>query len=102
MKQILLLSLLITTFFAFGANDAPITVDDTIYFTYAQVHEFDSLRIMPTFLANDTDPNGQSIKLHDIIYSGANSFVPFSPTNQVLWITYKTSPNFDGIETLYT
>ena len=101
MKHILLM--LFIGFFSnlYSQNNAPNAVDDTIYFSFAEIHEIDSFKINNVFLGNDNDIDGHTIRLHDIIYSGPNSLVPFIPTSQIFWLIYRPSIGFFGTETFH-
>ena len=99
MKHILLLLLIGFVTNSYSQNQAPVAVDDTIYYKYGEIHEFDSVRILPTFLENDSDVDGNHLILHDIIYSGPNSLVVFKPGSSVRWLTYLTNSTYTGTET---
>jgi hypothetical protein len=99
MKHLLLLPLFMFSFFAIGQNNAPTAVDDTIYYSFAEINEYDSLRIPFVFLANDIDADGDAIILDSIIYSGVNTLVPFKRGQRVLWMTYWPSKDFSGVDT---
>jgi hypothetical protein len=99
MKHFLVLLFIGYCNLSFSQNLPPVAVDDTIYYSFSEVHEFDSIKITATFMGNDSDPNGNTLRLHDIIYSGPNTLLPFNPTNQVLWLTYWPSIDFSGTET---
>ncbi len=99
MKYLLLLSLFIASLCTIGQNNAPVAVDDTIYYSFSEVHEFDSLRITTAFLFNDSDPDGANVFLVDVLYSGVNSMVPIIAQGKVIWLYYMAPSPFSGTDT---
>ena len=99
MKQLLLLLFFGITLNSFAINHAPVALNDTLYFSYAEIHEADSFLMYLTFLDNDSDPDGDHIHISDIIYSGANDLLPSVLNNRVLWLFYYAQPNYSGTET---
>ena len=61
MRKFLLLLLFGISFQVYSQNLAPIAINDTVFYSYAYIHENDSIKIDLFFLQNDTDPNGNTI-----------------------------------------
>tara|TARA_R110002050_G_scaffold87066_2_gene184603 strand:+ start:5226 stop:7268 length:2043 start_codon:yes stop_codon:yes gene_type:complete len=96
MKRLLLILILGISFTTYAQNNAPVALNDTIYYSYGEVHLNDTFRIRGNFLINDYDPDGNSLKITDIIYSGPNQMVPFIPNGVVVWIDFMASADFSG------
>ena len=99
MKKALLLLFITTSISAISQNQAPIAVNDSLHYSYEDVHTNDSLNIgIGTLLINDHDPDGNLIRIEDIIYSGSNHITVFKPLTHVYNIFFDAQPDFSGVD----
>lgn len=96
MKQFVLFYFSAISIFSFSQNNAPIAVNDTVYYSYADVHTVDTFRLYGQFINNDIDPDGDRIILADILYSGTHTFSPFIVTGNLIWTDYIPPADFSG------
>lgn len=102
MKNFLLLLFIGIQIQIYGQNITPVAVNDTVYYTYDEVHQHDSVEIKRyKLLQNDYDPDGSIIHLDSIIYSGSSVFSTVkSNTGAMIILHYNSPAGFVGSETV--
>jgi hypothetical protein len=109
MKQLLLLSLFITSITTFSQNNAPVAADDTIQYYYDDVNIMgvDTFDLMYSvngyFLTNDGDPDNDHLSM-DTAFLGSSSSnsIELLPLNNspVIVIRYSVLNPFHGVDTI--
>lgn len=107
MKKLLLITFLFLGFSVFSQNQKPVAVNDTLIFSWDEmnpnygVDTVSHLLFPSTFLRNDSDPNGDALKIisAQIISNNSLSFPSFSG-GSVIAYNYQIIQPFSGKDTI--
>jgi Secretion system C-terminal sorting domain/Bacterial Ig domain len=83
---------------SYSQNNAPIAVNDTVYITFN-----DSITFTEPggkIMINDTDPDGNTLKIDTAIYSGTAFFQFDSIVSNFTRFSYKAQANYWGVDSL--